>query len=156
MKKRIVCVGNRYRPEDDAGPRVYDRLAREPVPAGVEVIDGGIAGLGLLRWLEGAEHVVFVDAVSGFAEPGGVVLLTAEQAAANAGTGYGHEAGLGYLLRAFPRVHEGAVPRVTVVGLETPADDCSVARAARICLVRVAEDRSREPLQETEKARTRP
>jgi hydrogenase maturation protease len=156
MNKRIVCVGNRYRPEDDAGPRVYDRLAQEPVPAGVEVIDGGIAGLDLLRWLEGTEHVVFVDAVSGFAEPGGVVVLTPEEAAANAGNRYGHEAGLGFLLRAFPRVHEGTLPRVTVVGLETPADDRSVARATRASLSLLREDGPPDLRRKTETARKRP
>ena len=39
QKKRIICVGNRYRPEDSAGPMVYDQLVNDKLPKDIEVID---------------------------------------------------------------------------------------------------------------------
>ena len=38
-KKRIICVGNRYRPEDSAGPMVYDQLVSDRLPKDIEVIE---------------------------------------------------------------------------------------------------------------------
>ena len=77
--RRIVCIGNRYFGVgfDDVGPRVYDALANR-LPQGVEVIDGGLAGLGLLRWFDAAGCLVFVDTVSGFGPAGSVHVLEAE------------------------------------------------------------------------------
>jgi Ni,Fe-hydrogenase maturation factor len=46
---RIVCIGNRYVHGDDLGPRVYDQLTARALLNDVQVIDGGVAGLNLLR-----------------------------------------------------------------------------------------------------------
>lgn len=132
--RRIICVGNRLVAEDDAGPRVYERLAEMALPPGVEVIDGGLAGLDLLRLVEGAEQVVFVDAVHGFAGPGGVRVLEAEEVAATAGSGFDHGVGLAYLLRVLPRICAGPVPRVCLVGIEGRAGSESVEAAAALAL----------------------
>src|SRR5512136_1627319 len=108
--KRIICIGNRYAAEDAAGPAVYDHLRRLTLPAGLELIDGGLAGLNLLRYLEGAEQVVFVDSVSGYGDPSRVLILGAKEVAALAGSRYEDSAGLAYLLRVLPEVCEGALP----------------------------------------------
>lgn len=132
--KRIICVGNRYEPADAAGPRVFDRLRSRELPTGLEVIDGGLAGLDLLRFFEGADHVVLVDGVCGFAAPGDLVVLEAEEVAALAADRYDHAAGLPYLLRALPAVCAGRPPRVQVVGIEAPATERAVDAAARLAL----------------------
>ena len=119
--KRIICVGNRYVPGDDTGPKVYDFLLGVSLPPDVELIDGGLMGLDLLRFLEGAERVVFVDSVSGFSRPGEIVTLD-EAGLVVKGTAadYGHSGGFGYLFRVLPEVFEGRIPAMTLVGLERP------------------------------------
>ena len=131
--RRIVCVGNRFAPGDDAGPRVFDRLEGERLDDDVQVIDGGLAGLDLLRFVDGATRVVFVDSVRGVAEPGGTMVLSREQAASFAGARWDHAAGLAYLLRVLPDVCEGAVPEVFVVGIEEPAYEDAIERAVALC-----------------------
>ena len=140
--RRIICVGNRYRREDAAGPAVHDHLAAcGGLPAGVELIDGGLGGLDLLRWVDGAARVVFVDSVSGMATAGAVITASRAEVASLASPHADHAAGLPYLLRCLPQVCEGALPEVTLVGIEGEADDAMVARAAALALRLVSEDR---------------
>lgn len=137
--KRIVCIGNRYLGEDDAGPKVHDVLCSRKLPDGVEVLDGGLAGLNLLPCFDGATGLVFVDAVAGFGAPGSVHVLEAEEVAALADGQFDHAAGLPYLLRAATAASEGPLPRVVVVGVEMPADGESLEMAAEYALRAVAE-----------------
>jgi len=135
--KRIICIGNRFVPQDAAGFRVYQRLERRPRPPDVELIDGGLAGLDLLRLLEGVERVVFVDRVAlGGSAP--VVVLDAEEVAALADARYGHGAGLPYLLRVLPAVCEGPLPSVLLVGidhdLEREDGEAAIEEAASLAL----------------------
>lgn len=124
---RVICVGNRLVHEDSLGPRVYDELASRELPPGVSVIEGGIAGLRLLGAVEGAERVIFVDALSG--APSGVV--TVEGGDARLPEAHdGHGAGLGYLLGALPHVCEGAPPAWSLVGAAGAPDDELVAAVA--------------------------
>lgn len=139
--KRIICVGNRYNAQDAAGPMVYDHLVRGVLPRDVEVIDGGLAGLDLLRFVQGAQRVVFVDAVSGSDGPDGVVVLDVDEAARRAGAVYDHSAGLGYLLRVLPEVCEGTIPEVLLVGVQGVPDQSTIAAAADMSLTIAVEGR---------------
>jgi hydrogenase maturation protease len=136
--RRIICVGNRYRAGDDAGPRVYDYLARRALPAGVELHDGGLGGLNLLGLVETARQTVFVDNVRGFGGAGEVVVLRASELQFEAGPAHDHTSGIGYLLRVLPHVCEGPLPDVSVVGIEGEADDRTVQQAAALALRQVA------------------
>lgn len=135
---RIVCVGNRLVVEDSAGPRVFDRLAREALPDGVELFDGGLAGLDLLVLFEGADHVVLVDRVVGVGRTGEVVVIERAEAAATALPRCDHAGGLGYLLRCLPAVCRGAVPRLTLVGVEAGEPDDRVVEQAASCALSLA------------------
>ena len=139
--KRIICVGNRLIAQDRGGPAVFDRLADETLPDGVELIDGGLGGLDLLRFVEGAERVVFVDCVAGSGTHDGVVVLDRETAASCCDeTHFHHGAGLPYLLRILPRVIDGEVPPISVVGVDVQSDPRAIERAATMCLRLVATD----------------
>ena len=133
-KKRIICIGNRYRPEDSAGPMVYDQLVSDRLPRDIEVIDGGLAGLNLLRFMHGADRVVFIDAVNGFRPSGGVIVLDAEDASKNTDTIFGHSAGIAYCLRVLPEVHDGKLPEIFVVGIEGTPDPDKILKAADMSL----------------------
>ncbi len=128
--RRVICIGNRYLPGDWAGPRVFDALtARGPV-AGVEVLDGGTGGLGLLAAAEGCERVVFVDTLKGYGRPGDVVVLKAKDVPEPGREAVGHGAGLEALIHLLPMVCEGPAPEMLVVGIESPAGEGAIDRAA--------------------------
>jgi len=127
-------VGNRYRPEDSAGPMVYDQLVSGRIPGDIEVIDGGLAGLNLLRFITGSDRVVFIDAVNGFRPSGGVIVLDAKDASQHADIIFGHNAGLSYCLRVLPEVHDGKLPEIFVVGIEGPPDSDKILEAAEVSL----------------------
>ncbi len=131
---RIVCIGNRHHPEDEAGPRVHSLLRAAALPSGVELVDGGTGGLNLLACVERAGRVVFVDSVSGFGRPGEVLVLDPEEVTAAASPRYDHAAGLAYLLRILPVVCEGPAPEVVIVGVEGQADPAAVTMAAELAL----------------------
>ncbi len=132
--KRIICIGNRYRFCDAAGPMVYDLLARRDLLPEVELVDGGLAGLDLLRFVQGARRVVFVDAVVGFDEADGVFVLNADEAAVCAEAAFDHAAGLAYLLRVLPQVLDGQLPEVLLVGIQGEPNDSAVETAAELSL----------------------
>ncbi|MDD5175158.1 MAG: hydrogenase maturation protease [Sterolibacterium sp.] len=134
MAARIICIGNRQVRGDDFGPRVYDCLAAKPLPADVDIVDGGIIGLGLLRYLEDGRRVVFVDAVAGFSASGGMVLLDGAEVARQCVGGFDHAAGLPYLLKIMPAVLDSPPPVVTVVGHEGYASAQTVRTAAQCAL----------------------
>ena len=147
--KRIICIGNRYDPRDAAGPMVHDLLVQRELPPDVEVIDGGLAGLNLLRHVDGAERVVFVDAVSSCDVPYRVVLLDVDDAARQAGTKFDHSAGLAYLLRVLPQVCDGAIPEVLLVGIQGAADQGAIAAAADLSLTVAADGHDQDCLTRT-------
>lgn len=129
----IICLGNRYVPGDDVGCRVYDHLAGSALPPEVEIIDGGLCGLDLLRPVEGKRRVVFADAVAGLAEPGEIVVLSREQVAGYAGR-YGHGAGLPYLLQLLPQVCQPPLPEIALVGAEGVVDEDTIRILAERCM----------------------
>jgi hydrogenase maturation protease len=153
--KRIICIGNRYIPEDAAGPEVYERLLQYALPSDVEAIDGGLAGLNLLRFIEGAERVVFVDRVSGFGQPDPgkrdrsreIVVLEAADVTVAAEGQYDHSAGLAYLLHVLPEVCEGAMPPILLVGIEGHPDERVIDQAAALALEMAVEgSRQNDPV----------
>lgn len=129
----IICLGNRYVAGDDIGPRLFDHFSELAVPEDVEIIDGGLCGLDLLRSIEGRRRVVFADAVSGLAPTGEITLLSGAQVAAYAGV-YGHAAGLPYLLNMLPRVYCQPLPEITLLGVAGEADADLIASLAQRCL----------------------
>ena len=113
---------------------VYDLLVSDRLPRDIEVIDGGLAGLNLLRFIHGADRVVFIDAVNGFRPSGGVIVLDAEDASRNADTIFGHSAGIAYCLRVLPEVHDGKLPEIFIVGIEGTTDPDKIFKAAQMSL----------------------
>jgi hydrogenase maturation protease len=137
--KRIVCVGNALRDGDRTGPEAFALLQRTGWPAGVEVVDGGLSGLDLLRVMDGTQSVVFIDSVRGFGGPGEVVVLEPHEVVEGSTGGFDHASGLSYLLGVYGEVLSPPLPHVRVVGVEEPADGDDVAEAVRIALSIVAE-----------------
>ena len=135
MKASVICIGNRYVAEDAAGLLVFDRLQTMcPLPEGIEIIEGGLAGLNLLPMLEQGGRVVFVDAVKGFGAAGGVVLLDQQELQESVSQPhFDHGAGLPYVLAVLPKVYEGELPEeIFLLGLEGECTIEMIERAARM------------------------
>ena len=133
MKGYIICIGNRFVKEDAAGLTVLSLLEKMPqLPAGIEIIEGGLAGLNLLPLLERGGRVVFVDSVSGFALPGEIVLLDRREIMHTLDQfHFDHGAGLAYLLTILPKVIDGELPEeIVLVGLEGECTTATFERAA--------------------------
>jgi len=133
MNIRIICIGNRFFEPDAAGPRVYDMLASNPLPEGVQLIDGGLAGLNLLSCLEQTDLVIFVDTVSGFRDTPGIIVMNTFDSL-HIPSDYDHNSGLGYLLRVAPLVITENLPEIVLVGIQSGPDNCLCSQAARMCL----------------------
>jgi len=133
-KKRIICVGNRFNSRDSAGPLVYDRLVSDRFPKDIAVIDGGLAGLNLLRFIQGADRVVFIDAVNGFRPFGDVMVLDAGEASQHADKIFGHSAGLAYCLKILPEIYNDKLPEIFVVGIEGTASPDKIIKATKMSL----------------------
>jgi hydrogenase maturation protease len=137
VKRHIICIGNRFVPKDAAGTAVFDRLQEmHPLPAGIEIIDGGMAGLNLLPLLEQGGRVVFVDAVNGFSGPGEIVLLDHQEIVGSLGDShFDHSAGLAYVLTVLPQVYDGDLPEeIILVGLEGACTPQMIERAAALSI----------------------
>ena len=136
MKNRIICIGNRLIENDRAGVLVYDLLAAQTMPTHTELIEGGISGLNLLCFLENAGTVVFVDTVSGFTTPGGVVVLNKTQIKLHA------QNFITTTMPVSPMFWRCCPMYVTLrypgkffwLGLETPARESAIEHAATLSL----------------------
>jgi hydrogenase maturation protease len=137
---RIICIGNPYCVADAAGRHVLDYLRTQDLPSGVEVIDGGLAGLNLLGLVEDSDRVVFVDQVTGYGRDGEIVVLDAAAFCEGAPEHYGHDGGLAFLLRVLTSTGENGGRDATVVGIEGCVGAAGIERAAR-CAVAAAMDR---------------
>lgn len=73
-RRLVVCVGNRDRGDDGAGPLVADLLRAAPI-AGVDVLEMAGDCTALLQAWGDADHVIVVDAVLAGAAPGTIHVI---------------------------------------------------------------------------------
>jgi hydrogenase maturation protease len=103
MDTIILALGNPLRGDDGAGQMVLEALsAWNDLPAGVELIDGGTAGLETVLLMDGCRRVIIVDAAEMGRQPGEWARFTPDEAALAGGSladaGTLHAAGLGEAL----------------------------------------------------------
>jgi hydrogenase maturation protease len=58
----ILGIGNYLMGDEGVGVHVANRLQKENLPTGVDVVDGGTGGFHLLGYFEGYETIILVDA----------------------------------------------------------------------------------------------
>lgn len=78
----ILGVGNILLGDEGVGVHVARRLLQENLPALVEVVDGGTAGLDLVSYFRNRDCVIIVDALEADDEPGAIYRFTPEQLSA--------------------------------------------------------------------------
>ena len=74
----VIGVGNLLLRDEGVGITAVQELQKRVLPPGVEVIDGGVAGVGLLDFFSGARKLVLIDAAEMDLEPGAVVRFAPE------------------------------------------------------------------------------
>ncbi len=115
----VLGLGNILLSDEGLGIRAVEQLGtRYILPPEVQVIDGGVAGLDLLPYLEGVTHLLVVDAVQMGAAPGTLVRLADEAIPQGLPVKMSlHQVGLHELL-ALARLQGTLPPQVVVWGME--------------------------------------
>lgn len=133
MRIVILGVGNILLSDEGVGVRAVERFQREyRVPPGVEVIDGGTAGMELLEDLANATHLIIVDAVRSRKEPGTMVRIAGDDVPVFFKTKLSpHQVGLSDVLAtlAFNDEQPGGV---TVFGVEPVSLDTGMALTPQV------------------------
>lgn len=66
----VMGVGNILLSDEGLGVRFLDELAKVELPANVEILEGGTAGLELVHLIQDVDFLIIVDAFNANAEPG--------------------------------------------------------------------------------------
>ena len=75
----VLGLGNILIQDEGIGVRVVERLVEcYDIPAEVDVLDGGTAGLALYDDIVGRKHLIVVDAIENRCEPGTLITLRGE------------------------------------------------------------------------------
>ena len=115
----VLGVGNALMRDEGVGARAAERL-RDRVPPGIEVVVTGALGAATLPEVEGATHLLVLDAVDAGLAPGTVVRLEPDALLTRGVSRSAHEFGVPDLLLLLE--HEGRAPeRVVVVGVQPAA-----------------------------------
>lgn len=127
MRVLVLGIGNILLGDEGIGVRVVEALsARYRFPEGVQVVDGGTAGMGLLDLIAGQSHVIIVDAVKGGAEPGTIVRLEGDAVPVGFRQRVSpHSLGLGDVL-ALLAILDQAPQQLVVIGIEPAGLDFGV------------------------------
>ena len=112
----ILGLGNLLLQDEGVGVHVAQRLAQMPLPAGVEVAEGGTAPLEALTHVENIAKLIIVDAIEADSPPGAVYRLKPADIAGKEGPWSLHEANLAEALTTW-QYWGLPLDRVTIFGI---------------------------------------
>jgi hydrogenase maturation protease len=126
--------------DDGVGVHAAQALAQDP-PPGTTVVDAGTDALSALAFLEGASHVLLIDAVQGGGEPGTVRRLTESELSPRQGLNSAHAVSLLASRHLFPPDADwpefailGVEPATMTYGMElSPAVSSAMPGIKRLC-----------------------
>jgi hydrogenase maturation protease len=114
----ILGIGNILLKDEGVGVRVVEKLKSDfKFPSNIELIDGGTAGFGLIDLLEGAEHLIILDAVQGNDEPGSIYRFKFEDMPPNISKKFSpHQIGIIETLTLKKML--GKIPDTTIIAIQ--------------------------------------
>lgn len=117
-KTVVLGVGNLLLSDEGIGVHVVNRLLKMALPPGVEVIEGGVDGLGLMSVVTTADRLIVIDAVKGGGPPGSIYRFDPEDIKSYPvfSKVSMHEIGILEVIRLSKLV--GPIPKTTVIGIE--------------------------------------
>jgi hydrogenase maturation protease len=114
----VLGIGNIMCGDDGVGSVVAEQLAKTFRRPGVDILDGGSVGLGLLYLMEEYPALLVIDAVDAGAEPGELFSFRPEDLAqGNKQEISFHQSGLSVLLSR-ARLLEILPPQVKIIGIQ--------------------------------------
>ena len=115
----VIGVGNLLLKDEGVGVHVVQELQKKTFPPEVEVLDGGVAGIGLLDFFQGAQKVVLIDAADMNLAPGTVVRFTPDDIRFQSGDLKlsAHDVGLLEVLELSKALGQGP-PEVVMIGVQ--------------------------------------
>ncbi|MDS4029114.1 MAG: HyaD/HybD family hydrogenase maturation endopeptidase [Candidatus Contendobacter sp.] len=144
MRIVVLGLGNILLRDEGVGVRVVEALVeRYTLPAEVEVVDGGTAGMDLLNVLAGCDHLLICDAARTGAPPASLVRLAAAEVPTLFLTRFSpHQLGLAEVLATLVLTNEapgsitllGIVPVDLELGIELSPEVAAVIGQAVECL----------------------
>ncbi len=117
----ILGVGNYLMGDEGVGVQVAQSLAQDPMPPGVEVLDGGTGGFQLMGLLEPFRQIILIDATLDGRPAGTIRVLKPRFAAEFPRSMSTHDVGLRDVLEALEvtgRLPETQLIAVSVAGLQ--------------------------------------
>ena len=119
MNTLILGVGNLLLSDEAVGVRIVEALEREyRFAPGIDLLDGGTAGMELLEEMANRDHLILVDAVRSGNPPGTVVTLSGEEIPTLFGRKISpHQLGLADVLSALHMTGESP-RRLSLIGVE--------------------------------------
>ena len=117
-KTMVLGVGNLLLSDEGVGVHVVRKLMEMALPPRVEVVDGGVRGLGLMGTVAGADCLIVIDAVRGGGPPGSIYRFDVEDLTKSPQM-YKmsvHEVGILDVLHVSRLV--GQTPNTTIIGIE--------------------------------------
>jgi hydrogenase maturation protease len=117
-KTTVLGVGNLLLSDEGVGIHVVNRLMGMTIPPGVEVIDGGVNGLGLMGALRETDRLIVIDAVRTGEAPGSIYRFSIEDLTTypERYTMSIHETGIVDVLHLSGLL--GRTPKTTIIGVE--------------------------------------
>ncbi|MGA7522918.1 MAG: HyaD/HybD family hydrogenase maturation endopeptidase [Acidobacteriaceae bacterium] len=134
MKARIVVLGlgNLMRTDDAVGMLAVEQLRADTrVPAAVSLVDGGTLGLDLLHPLDGATHLLALDAIDAGAVPGALLRFAGEAIADLPVAKSVHLLGFSDLIGAM-RLTGSAPAEIVVLGVQPEATGWGTQLTSRV------------------------
>ena len=115
----VIGVGNLLLGDEGVGVHAVRELKKRALPPGVEVLDAGVAGIGLLDLFQGAEKVLLIDAADMNRPPGTVVRFTPDdiQSQGENPRFSAHDVGLLEVLQLAKALGKSP-PQVVIVGVQ--------------------------------------
>ncbi len=119
MSALVLGIGNVLLRDEGVGVRAIEELGRRyRFGEGVELLDGGTAGIELLRYLDGVEHLIVIDAIAAGTPPGTVMRVEGKDVPATFETRITpHQLGLSDLL-ATATLTGAMPPSLVLFGVE--------------------------------------
>jgi hydrogenase maturation protease len=128
----VLGLGNPLLSDEGVGPRAIEALASFVVPSsGVELLDGGTAGLSLVPRVAAAGRLLVLDAVRAGRRPGSVLKLDGRALARDlASTTSPHQIGVADILSAAHLM--GGPEEVVILGIEPDTTEIGIGLSAPV------------------------
>ena len=118
----ILGVGNSIQMDDGIGVHVIDEMRKKPLPANIELFDGGTLGYDLLGTIEGRKKIVVVDAVKGQQPPGTLYKFSPEDVPNDNNYDSLHQLGIIEAIR-LAGLQDKAPDQTVIIGVEPEVID---------------------------------